>query len=338
MSILPLLRFLIAGQLRRYYTLLPNGKSLLDVPGGGLLYAAAGLGIWASGIGLIGRVGEDYPQEWVQRFAQQGMDIRGVHVLPEAVDLRHFVAYPEGEAAVTENPVSHFARLGLQYPKSLLGYTPPATGIDSRTRAGPLTIRQNDFPADYLDATAAHICPLDYVSHSLLPAVFRRGQINTLTLDPGMNYMNPTFWDDIPVLLNGLNAFHVSEQKITNLFQGRSEDLWEMAETLSGYGCELIVIKLGSRGQYLYNGANHSRWIIPAYPVQVVDPTGAGDAFCGGFLAGYRETYDPLHAALTGNIAAAMVIEGTNPLYALDALPGLAKARFEALREMVRKA
>src|SRR5574338_1130995 len=223
MSTNPLLRYLIAGKLRRNYTILPNGKSLLDVPGGGLIYAAAGLGIWEKGLGLIGRIGEDYPQEWLQRMAKHGMDTRGVHVLPEAVDLRHFAAYPDVETVVTDNPVSHFARLGLPYPKSLLGYTPPTPLLDSRTRAGLLTIRQNDFPSDYLDATAAHICPLDYVSHTLLPTVLRRGQVNTLTLDPGVNYMNPTFWDEIPVLLNGLNAFHVSEQKITNLFQGRSE-------------------------------------------------------------------------------------------------------------------
>jgi sugar/nucleoside kinase (ribokinase family) len=54
------------------------------------------------------------------------------------------------------------------------------------------------------------------------------------------------------------------------------------------------VIKRGSRGQYLYNGSSRTRWIIPAYPVQMYDPTGAGDAFCGGFLAGYRSSYDPL--------------------------------------------
>ncbi len=66
--------------------------------------------------------------------------------------------------------------------------------------------------------------------------------------------------------------------------------------------------------------------------------TGAGDAFCGGFLAGYRATYDGLQAALTGNISAAMMLEGNHPFYPLDALPGLAKARLEALRETVRKA
>ena len=61
--------------------------------------------------------------------------------------------------------------------------------------------------------------------------------------------------------------------------------------------------------------------------MRVVNPTGAGDAFCGGFLAGYRETYDPLEAALCGNISASLVVEGSGPFYALDVWPGLAEAR-----------
>ncbi len=39
-------------------------------------------------------------------------------------------------------------------------------------------------------------------------------------------------------------------------------------------------------------------------PCRSLTLTGAGDAFCGGFLAGYRSSYDPLQAALTGNISA----------------------------------
>jgi sugar/nucleoside kinase (ribokinase family) len=337
MSTLPLLRYIIAGSLRRNYIITPKGKALLDVPGGSLLYASAGTAVWESGIGLIGRAGEDYPHDWLEAVNKRGMDLRGIHTLPEAVDLRYFAAYVEGAGVTTDNPVSHFARLGLPYPKSLLGYIPPGPMIDSKTRPTLMTIRQSDFPSDYLDVTAAHLCPLDFLSHTLLPSLLRQGHINTITLDPGLNYMNPTFWDDIPVLLNGLNAFLCSEEKITSLFQGRSTDLWEMAEALAGYGCEMIIIKRGSRGQYLYNGASHARWIIPAYPIEVVDPTGAGDAFCGGFLAGYRSTYDPLQAALTGNISAAMTIEGSYPYYALDALPGLARARLESLQETVRK-
>ena len=122
-----------------------------------------------------------------------------------------------------------------------------------------------------------------------------------------------------------------------SLFQGRSDDLWEMAEALAAYGCEFIVIKRGERGQLLYDSVSKTRWEIPAYPSNLVNPTGVGDAFCGGFITGYRKSYDPVEAVLYGNISAAIVTEGYGPLFALDVLPGLQHARLESLRLSVRK-
>jgi sugar/nucleoside kinase (ribokinase family) len=68
-----------------------------------------------------------------------------------------------------------------------------------------------------------------------------------------------------------------------------------------------------------------------------VDPTGKSDAFAGGFLAGYREHYDPLEAALKGAIAASLVVEGSGVFYAKDAMPGLMNARLYALRSLARE-
>jgi len=149
--------------------------------------------------------------------------------------------------------------------------------------------------------------------------------------------MNPTYWDDVPALLTGLTAFMPSEQELRSLFQGRSNDLWEMAEALSAYGCEIVVIKRGEGGQMVYVGSSRSRWEIPPYPARLVSTLGAGDAFCGGFMAGYRRAYDPLQAALYGNISASLVVDGHAPFYALDVLPGLPQARLESLRQAVRK-
>jgi sugar/nucleoside kinase (ribokinase family) len=92
--------------------------------------------------------------------------------------------------------------------------------------------------------------------------------------------MNSSFRDDLPALVTGLTAFFPSEEEVRALFQGRSNDLWEMAQTLASYGCEMVVIKRGERGQMLFDASSRSRWEVPAYPVQPVDPTGSGDAFC----------------------------------------------------------
>jgi sugar/nucleoside kinase (ribokinase family) len=208
---------------------------------------------------------------------------------------------------------------------------------DSHSQLTQTSLRQADIPADYLDATAAHLCPIDFLTHTLLPAVMRQGGFTTVTLDPSSGTMTPTFWDDMPALISGLTAFLPNENEMRTLFHGRSTDLWEMMETISSFGCEIVVVKRGERGQYLYDRATRTHWETAAYPARVADPTGAGDSFCGGFLAGYRRTYDPLQAVLYGAVSASLTIEGSGPFYALDALPGLAEARLDALKDGVRK-
>lgn len=337
-NVLPHLRFLVAGRMSRSYMILPSGQILEDAIGGSALYAAVGVRIWEQGVGMIARVGSDYPQEWLDRVVRVGIDVRGVRRLGESFEMRTFVAIPDPETKIVENPVSAYAQRSLPFPKTLLGYSPPSLQIDSRSRPTILTIRQSDLPQDYFDATAAYIAPLDFLSHTLIPPTIRGGHVNTIALDAGEGYMDPTFYGDMPVILNGLTAFLCNEEKLLKLFMGRGADLWEMAEALAEMGCNLIVIKRGAAGQYLYDHETHTRWIIPAYPAQVRCLVGAGDAFGGGFLAGLRNSYDPLIAALQGNISASFVLESPDPFYPLDTLPGLAEARLESLRDKVRRA
>lgn len=329
--------FVIAGRLRRDYLLPPVGRPLIDVPAGDLLYAAAGLAAWEGSIGLLARVGEDYPNEWLHSFEQRGLDTRGIRILPEHLDLRFFQAYLDPLTPQRNNPVAHFARLGLTYPKALLGYQPPSEVQDNRKMAEPASPRPADIPEDYLNASAVHLCPLDYLTHNRLIPAFRQGRTSTLTLDPSAAYMTPATWLDVRRLLHGLTAFLPSEEELRALFWGDSNDLWEMAEELAAQGCELIVIKRGGRGQMLYDAPARKRWEIPAYPAHLADPSGAGDSFCGGFLAGYRQTYDPLRAVLYGNVSASLTIEGSGAFHALEALPGLAQARLQSLAEIVRQ-
>lgn len=335
----PLPRYIFAGQLRREYVILPSDRVFNDVPGGNVLYAAVGLAVWEPEPkpGIVARVGEDYPQGWIEEYSRCGLDTRGIHILPQAMDVYSFTAYTSRHSRSVEDPVAHYARLGLPFPKTLLEYRGSDSPLDSKTNLLPTSLRQSDLPAEYLEASAVHICPLDYLTHSLLPALLRQAEFTTVTLDPSPGYMNPTFWDDVPSLVTGLTAFLPSEEKIRYLFQGRSTDLWEMAEALAAYGCEFIVIKRGEGGQLLYDAASRNRWEVSAYPSRIVDPRGAGDTFCGGFLAGYRRTYDPLEAVLYGNISASLAVEGSGPFYALDGLPELAQARLDSLRQSVRK-
>jgi len=105
--------FVIAGKLNREYILPPLGHPLLDSPGGSLLYAAGGLAVWGdTSAGLLGRVGEDYPRQWVRDLEERGFDTRGIRTLRELqnIDLRSFVAFTDSNERNYSNAVSHFAR------------------------------------------------------------------------------------------------------------------------------------------------------------------------------------------------------------------------------------
>lgn len=329
--------FVLAGRLQRDYLLPPTGHPLIDVPGGNLLYAAAGLGVWDSRVGLLARVGEDYPHEWLRSFDKRGWDTRGIRILAGALDLRNFQAWLDLQTVQHANPVAHFARLGLPFPKSLLGYQPPAETDEDRRTAHPASPRPDDIPSDYLYAHAVHLCPLDYATAGRLLSAFWQANVTSMTLDPAATYMTGTTFDDVRTMLHGLTAFLPSEGELRSLFWGRTDDLWQMAEALGSFGCEFIIVKRGAHGQLLYDSISKKRWEIPAYPAHLADPTGAGDAFCGGFLAGYHKTFDPLRAVLYGSVSASMTIEGSGAFHALDALPGLAQARLNSLAGIVRK-
>lgn len=325
------IHFVIFGQLTREFLLPAIGQPRLDAMGGSLLYAAAGLRVWKSGIGLVGRVGNDYPRAWLNKIKANGFDTVGVHILSADMDVRDFIAYNESYQANRVNPVSHFARREMTFPKSLLGYQPDKK-IDEELK---LTVK--DIPDDYLNARIAYLCPMDLVTQTQLIAGLKRGHVHSFILDPSSETMSPASRRNLPALLNGVTAFLPSEEEIRNLFQSETHDLWEMAEAVSLYGCEFVVIKRGRHGQLLYNAATKEKWEIPAYTARIEELTGIGDSFGGGFAAGYSKNYDPLEGALHGNVSASLNIEGAGAFHPLDVMPGLAEARLSALSDMVRK-
>jgi len=329
--------FVVAGLLQREFILPAKGPAVLDRPGGSALYAAGGLLVWDGGVGLLARVGEDYPRAWMREWQARGIDTTGVTILPEPIDTRLFLAYNARLEATHENPVSHFAQRGLPFPKALLGYRNPPEVQKEREASRSLAPVAAEIPAAYREAGAVHFCPLDLASHRQLIPVFKAGLARTLTLEPAPESMSPALRKDLRGILTELTAFLPSEEELQRLFWGETRDVWEMAEAIGEHGCEVVVVKCGGRGQRVYDAAGKRKWEVQAYPVQAVDPTGVGDAFCGGFLAGYQKTYDPLQATLYGNISASLKMEGSGAFYPLDVLPGLARARLEALKDLVRR-
>lgn len=331
--------FVIAGKLTREYILPYSGPPLLDSPGGSLLYAAGGLAVWDTNAGLVGRVGVGYPDEWLSDLEERGFDVRGIRAMPELQnhDPRFFAAFNDVNERSLSSAVSHFARRQLPFPKSLLGYQPPDESRKDPRTPEPVSPSALDTPKEYRDARYVHLCPFDFVSQSQMVNMYRSGSGQTVSLDPSPGYMSPGFWRDLRLVLQGVTAFLPSEEELRSLFWGDTNDLWEMMRRVSEYGPRIVVVKRGAQGQLLYDVTGNHRYDIPAYPSRIADPTGAGDSFCGGFLAGYQQTNDPLLAVLHGSVSASLTIEGSGPFYALGVLPGLAQARLHSLKEAARE-
>ncbi len=102
--------------------------------------------------------------------------------------------------------------------------------------------------------------------------------------------------------------FFVPSEPEAQAITGKT-DPKEIAKNLKSKGGKNIVVKLGQKGVYYLTEGNTSGY-VPAYYVEnVVDTTGAGDAWDAGFLAGLHLGYDIESACKLGNATAAFCIQ-----------------------------
>jgi adenosine kinase len=81
---------------------------------------------------------------------------------------------------------------------------------------------------------------------------------------------------------------------------------WDLPQMLKHV--DVVVVTRGKDGATVYTGSNE--YFIPTVPErEVVDPTGVGDAFRGGFLAGYAQGFDWKLCGEVGSLAAVYCLE-----------------------------
>jgi ribokinase len=326
----------VVGGLREDYFITPRDEVYLRQLGGNAVYAAVGARLWEGPVGLVARIGNNYPAEWLPTLAARGLDTAGIRRDPHPLDNRTFYAYRTLEIRDDLNPAAHFARVGHPFPAALAGYATSTEGQTSRDTPGPLGVREADVPVAYRTCAGVHLSPFDFSVHYSFPAWLKQQGVGCVTCDPSVRYMLPEHEADVRYILSHVDAFLPSEMETRGFFAEPLDDLWQAAEAFGALGAPVVVLKLGARGQYVYETASGRKWYVPAYPAQVVDVTGAGDAYCGGFLVGLTRTGDPLEAAVRGCVSASLVVEGLGALYALDHAAGELERRAAAVRATVR--
>lgn len=331
------IKFVVAGQIRNEFIIDVNGKTLPNQQGGSLLYAAASVNHWGDRVGLVGVVDRNYPRQLLQRLEKFNFDIRGIKIADEEFELRSFLAYPDSHTCICDNPVAVFAANNLSYPKELLGYVFDQDEPLRLKFALYSRILLESIPDDYHDAVGAHICPLDATCQIKLATMLQKGAVRTLTLQPHKSTMVPERIGEVAVLAKDTSAIIVHEMELRNLFLSRTDDVWEMMDSVCSFGCNVVIVKNKHNGYCVFDAYSKAKFLVPDYPARTIDPTGEVDVFCGAFLAEYLETQNSLAAAIQGSAAASIKNEGSGPFSIDSSLPGLDLARMEHIRSRVVK-
>ena len=308
------------GGLRVDYLITRDGYAKNRLMGGNALYSAVGTSLWSDSVGIWSRIGENYPLQWLAHMRETGIDTRGIVSVAGNQEHRTFYAYtPDGSRQDT-NPEIHYARINEPLPDGLDGYVDSTPAQDQLGESDSLSVGAQDWPEQYRNVSAVHLAPTPIRCHLDLPDFLRHRGVKFISLDPGERYMIPPLIDSITEIVSQVDCFLPSIQEIRSLF-GKKISVENAALLFHDWGVPLVIIKSGSQG--VISSEKESGQIVRFEPFHrpghdsVIDVTGAGDAFCGGFLSGWMETGNFPLAINYGLVSSSIVIEGYGASYAL---------------------
>ncbi len=128
-------------------------------------------------------------------------------------------------------------------------------------------------------------------------------EADALSFDPGMPYVERGL-DDIKPILKRTTIFLPNKREIEMLM---GVEFLEASKIAIDMGVEVVVVKLGEKGCYVTNGRDE--YFVKPFLSNVVDTTGAGDAFNAGFLYGWIRGKSLEECARFGNYVASKIIE-----------------------------
>lgn len=326
--------FLIFGNFQTEYIIDLNNHSTPEILGGSALYSAGGLSCWNDRIAVIGHTHIRHQTQLAQIHEKFQIDFSGIQYHDNLPDDRIFLGCATLQEIIHENPVAYYAAKNLPFPRSLIGYSKKNKTdlVTGRSKFLP-----EDIPQHYREATMSLICPFDLITQLQLCSMLLQTATKTLVLQSNPEYMKMELFETLPVLMKDLTAFVTTIAQIKSLFRNRTTDIWEMAEYLCSLGCSYLIAADEHFGFHLYDRASRQRYQTPTYPVFLVDPNGILDSFCGGFLAGMKNSFDPIEALIHGTVSASFTGEGSGPFFGSEALSGLHHSRLKFARELVKK-
>ena len=275
----------------------PNGNRK-NILGGSASYFSIAAGLLAP-VKLVGVVGEDYPEEGWQKFRSRSINTDNVHI-ESGKTFRWGGKYSDDYT--TRDTL--FTELGV-FEK----FSPKIKKEDYNS---PLVFLGNIQP-DLQLAVAKLTSKADYI------------------VSDTMNLWIDLFPDRLDEVLSRTTIFLINHEEAQQ-YTGES-DISNAAKKLLTAGPEIVVIKLGAEGAFL--ATENNEVFIPVYPVQqVLDPTGAGDSFAGGFMGYLAQTNAPdfIDAVVMGSAMASFCVEGFGLESLLLAAPMLLNERVKKIK------
>ena len=127
-----------------------------------------------------------------------------------------------------------------------------------------------------------------------------------------MNFWMDNALAELMKVIKRVDIIIINDEEALQL--SKKDTLFAAANKILSFGPKQIVIKKGEHGAMLFDESRF--FTVPAFPVKkVIDPTGAGDTFAGGF-AGYLSQLDKINfeamklAVVHGTVMASFCVEG----------------------------
>lgn len=280
-------------------------------PGGAPANVAAAVSRLGGASAFIGRVGDDMHGRFlIDTLRAIGVDTQGVQVDPDAFTTLAFVSLsPSGERAFS------FAR---------------KPGADTR-------LTEADLPEQVLEGSRIlHFGSLSLTdepartaTHTAVRRARAAGAI--IAYDPNDR---PLLWRDraqardaMRAVLPAVDVIKLSDEETALLTD--AADPAEAAARLTAQGVGCVVVTLGAQGALVRTAADGRTVTVPGFRAKVVDTTGAGDSFWGGFLyclarSGKRPqaltSDEAAQFARFGNAVAALNVSGRGAIPAMPTM------------------
>lgn len=242
---------------------------------------------------IVSVIGEDFPQEYLNLFANNGIDIDAIEVVKGGKTF-----FWKGK-----------------YHNDLNSRDTLETQLNVLANFNPIV------PDRYKDAEVLMLGNLNpSVQLSVIEQMERKPKL--IILDT-MNFWMDNALDELLEVISKVDVITINDEEARQLSGEYS--LVKAAAKIHNMGPKYIVIKKGEHGALLFH--NEEVFFAPALPLEeVFDPTGAGDTFAGGFSGYIAQTEDysfenMKNAVIQGSNMASFCVEkfGTERLQNLEA-------------------